>query len=165
MTILCFLQNLWLKNPDRWKEYIDRNEARRPEIIAHLLLAYGCLTGRRIKACFGDLLPHMIFEEASREIAGDPRTICPPDPEHIKACIEKYKPKVVLTFGKVAAATVRPHFIAWGLFNPRPDGARFIALPHPAARQKDTVAKLRAAAAQIRGILNREGAKELVNGN
>ncbi len=143
MTILCFLQNLWLKNPERWKEYIDRNEARRPEIIAHLLLAYGCLTGRRIKACFGDLLPHMIFEEASREIAGDPRTVCPPDLEHIRACLEKYKPKVVLTFGKVAAAAVAP--LCKNIY--------IVACPHPAARQKDAVAKLQAAAVQIRRLI------------
>jgi hypothetical protein len=132
---LAFLQNLWLREPERWQDLV--NGERRAAIIRHLLFAYGCLTGRRIKACFGELLEHMIFEEATREIAGDSRTICPPDPKHIKACLEKYNPKVVITFGKVAEEAVRPVRQGWINTSPTaPYYSTFIACPHPAARQK-----------------------------
>ncbi len=147
MIILAFLQNLWVKDPARWKEILEKYPDRRVGIIRHLLLDYGCLTGRRIKNCFGeDLVEQMIFEEASREIAGDSKTICPPDRPHIKACLEKYKPKAVVTFGKVAEDAVRPAWINWSIYEP---AAAFIACPHPAARQNDTVAKLQAAAGEL----------------
>lgn len=140
MTILVFLQNVWLKNPDKWKDLLDGD--RRTDMIAHLLFAYGCVTGRRIKSCFGDLVDHMIIEEASREIADNPRTICAPDTEHISACLAKHRPTVVLTFGKVASDAVRP---LWA--------GNIIECPHPAARQKDTLDRLRSAAYQLRKLL------------
>jgi hypothetical protein len=150
--ILCFLQNLWVKDPAGWKAVFQKYPDRRVGIIRHLLLDYGCLTGRRIKACFGeDLLEHMTFEEASLEIAGDARTICRPDSEHIKACIEKYQPRVIITFGKVATEAVSKVCDAW--LASMPVGSEFIALPHPAARQADTVAKLKKAAADVRRML------------
>ncbi len=147
MTIvLAFLQNLWVKDPEGWKDIVN-DETRRVGIIRHLLLDYGCLTGRRIKACFDGLLDHMIFEEASRIIAGDSRTICPPDQEHIKACIEKYKPKVIVTFGKVATDAVMPVWAAMDI------DCSVLPCPHPAARQKDTTLKLLASARTIRSLL------------
>ncbi len=150
MTILCFLQNLWVKDPAGWKDVFQRHPDRRVGIIRHLLLDYGCLTGRRIKACFGeDLLKHMVFEEASREIAGDARTVCPPDPEHIKACFKKYDPDIVVTFGKVATDAIIEHFPGFW-------AGQLVACPHPAARQKDTVVKLKAAAEQIRAARRAE---------
>lgn len=146
--ILCFLQNLWVREPERWKDWLDKNEDRRAMIIRHLLLDYGCLTGRRLKACFGeDLLEQMVIEEASREIAGNSKMICPPNPEHIKACLKKYKPKVVVTFGQVARDAVTP---IWKQLSFAAAGDLLIYCPHPAARQKDTIAKLKAAAEQIR---------------
>lgn len=33
MTILCFLQNLWVREPERWKEWLDKHEDRRAMII------------------------------------------------------------------------------------------------------------------------------------
>lgn len=141
MIILAFLQNLWVKDPARWTELLNKHESRRVGIIRHLLLDYGCLTGRRIKTCFPDLLDQIVFEEASRVIAGDSKTVCPPDTKHISNCLEKYQPDVVLTFGKVALSAVAP---LWS--------GKLIACPHPAARQVDTVAKLQCAAKQLREI-------------
>lgn len=151
--ILCFLQNLWVKDPAGWKEIFRKHPDRRVGIIRHLLLDYGCLTGRRIKACFGELVEKMTFEEASLEIAGDAKTICPPDPEHIRACLDMYRPTIVVTFGKGAEAAVKPLWDLWMRALPRiPPRPEFRALPHPAARQADTVEKLKAAAKQIRTI-------------
>src|SRR5574337_465669 len=143
MTIPCFLQNVWVKDAQGLRDIFARHPENRVGIIRRLLF-YKCLTGRRILVCFGeDLINHMIFEEASLEIADDPRTVCPPDPEHIHICLEKYRPQVILTFGRVATDAVRP---IWGYWNMPPDRiSRFISCPHPAARQKDTVDKLKAA--------------------
>jgi len=95
-------------------------------------------TGRRLRSAFGEeLLQTVHFEEASREIAGDSKTICPPDSEHISKSLQQYQPKIVLTFGKIASEAVAPHF-----------NGRIIQVPHPAARQPGTVDKLRAAASE-----------------
>ncbi len=153
--ILCFLQNLWVKDPERVRKMIAQHEASEEFrlILIRQLLFYGGLTGRRIKACFGDMLLHMIFEETTREIAGDAKTVLPPDPEHIRACLEKYKPKMVVTFGKVAEKSVLPLWQNSSRVQSGTGWGSFIACPHPAARQKDTVTKLQTAAVQIRRLI------------
>lgn len=149
MTILCFLQNVWVRDPEGLKAIFKRRPEHRVEIIRRLLFA-GCLTGRRIKACFGeDMLEHMIFEEASLEIAGDARTICLPDTDHIVACFEEYHPQIVLTFGKIAKDAVYSQWMVWTQFG-RIEGKHFISCPHPAARQVDTIKRLKMAAEEIR---------------
>ncbi len=177
MTILCFLQNMWVREPEKVRAWLEKNPDLWNRAVAGFLFA-GCLTGRRIKACFGeDLLEKMTFEECTKEIAGDSRTVCSPDPKHIKACLEKYKPRVVVTFGRVAEEAVQPIFKDWvtavvnhqisagpikSLKEIKISGklfTSFIACPHPAARQKDTVENLKKAAKDIRDYLPQKGAK------
>ncbi|RJP48773.1 MAG: hypothetical protein C4586_08660 [Anaerolineaceae bacterium] len=147
MVILAFLQNMWVREPEKVRAWLDKNPHLWNRAVTGFLFS-GCLTGRRIKACFGDLVEKMTFEECTREIAGDSRTICPPNTAHIEACIEKYKPTVVVTFGRIAAEAVRPIWHAWSTLTPE----YFIALPHPAARQVDTISKLKSAANKIRRL-------------
>lgn len=146
--ILAFLQNLWVKDPGRLRKIFElHGEEFRRQCIKWLIF-HGGLTGRRIKSAFGDeLVNRIVWEEASRVIAGDSRTICPPDPVHIKVCLETHKPKVVLTFGRIAAEAVRP---IWDGYSAAASGDLLLCCPHPAARQADTIAKLQAAAGQLR---------------
>lgn len=139
MTVVAFMQNMWVKDPARVQQLIGlHGEAYRRRLIATALFA-GCLSGRRLKAAFGEeTCRRIIWEESTREIAGDPRTIFPADPQHIAAVLAEQKPRVVLTFGRIAADAVRP---LWG--------GNLIESPHPAARQADTMERLRYAAQQL----------------
>jgi hypothetical protein len=105
------------------------------------LLFSGSLTGKRLEAAFGDLCHQITWEEASLEIAGDPMTICHPDPIHIHMMIDYYQPDIVLTFGVVAGEAVAS---LWS--------GKLIRAPHPAARRADTLPKLREAAAELRRL-------------
>jgi hypothetical protein len=140
---LAFLQNMWVRDPQRVRDAIERyGEQYRMRVIHHSLFA-GCLTGRRIHAAFGDeLIKTITWEEASREIAGDSKTICTPDPEHIADKLEAYSPEVVITFGAVSFEAVKP---LWS--------GPIIRAPHPAARQPETIAKLKAAASEYAKIV------------
>lgn len=140
--IVAFLQNMWLKDPERFKKKLARAEAEYPgsgEVFRMRMIEYalfaGCLTGRRLEAAFGDLIDDIIWEETTREIADNPKTIFPAQPDHIEEVLRKHQPKVVIAFGGIAAKAVAP------LWN-----GILIRTCHPAARQPDTVAKLKAAA-------------------
>lgn len=138
MTAVAFMQNQWVRDPERVKALIARHgEPYRRRLIATALFA-GCLSGRRLKAAFGDACRRIVWEESTREIAGDPRTVFPADPVHIQAVIAEIKPTVVLTFGRIAGAAVVPLWTG-----------NLIASPHPAARQADTMERLRYASQQL----------------
>lgn len=139
MNAIAFLQNLWVRDPERILATLrKRDEEYRRQLIKQLLFAGG-LTGKRLKIAFGPLIDQIIWEEASREIGGDSATICPPDPIHIQQVIEQLEPTVILAFGKVAQAAVLP---LWA--------GPLIYAPHPAARQVDVSARLLQAATQLR---------------
>ncbi len=146
MKVLAFMQNMWVKNPEKVKASIERmhftkrDEYRRR--LIHYLLFAGCVSGRRLRAAFGDLCDEIIWDEASNEIAGDPKTICFPVPRHIECAIEHYNPDIVITFGKLAGDAVEK---IWG--------TETIRVCHPAARQPDTIHKLKAAADLLRSKL------------
>ena len=142
MKIVAFLQNMWVRDPERLKLAIERDgEELRIRMIEYALFA-GCITGRRLKSAFGELCEEIVWEETTREIAGNPKTIFPAQPEHIKAVLEKYKPDVVLTFGKIAANSVRP---LWG--------GQILCIPHPAARQPETIQRLADAARELKTMI------------
>lgn len=130
MKTLAFLQNMWVNDPDRVKAMIERSEHAerlRRMLIARALFA-GCVTGRRIRAELGDLCESIVWEEASREILGDPKTVPVADVDHMMKAMALEKPALVVTFGKVAEqayAGIRQ----W--FKPEPV---WIFSPHPAAR-------------------------------
>jgi len=143
MNILAFMQNMWVRNPERVKRAIERTPVEDRERFRSLLierfLFAGCLTGRRLKATFGEeLCDRIIWDEASPEIAGDPKTVCPPCEKHILAVIARHKPDVIITFGKVAGTAV---YSVWK--------GRIVCAPHPAARQPDIIQKLKQARADL----------------
>lgn len=154
MKVLAFLQNQWLKDPKRHRASAARILAKYgPEVAAdsrrrgiRFCLFRGCLTGRRLIASFGESVCDEIeWEEASTVITGDPKECPPADPEHIRAAIEKYRPDVVIAFGRIAADAVR-HL--W-------PGNFLIVAPHPAARDGLTPARLREAAKALE-LMRRE---------
>jgi hypothetical protein len=147
MTVaLAFLQNMWVKDPARVQAIIAENgEEYRRKLTRRLLFAGG-LTGRRIRAAFGDeLLQHVEFEEASPEIAGDSRRICQPDPDHIRAQLTYHRPQLVITFGRVASDAVAPIWTGPTL-----------KAPHPAARLPFVVDALKFVARQASVIMGLE---------
>lgn len=141
MKTVAFLQNMWVRNPERWKRAMERDgEEMRRRLIEYALFA-GCITGRRLKAAFGELCDDIIWEETTREIAGDPKTIFPAQPDHISAVLSAEKPDVVLTFGRIALNAITP------LWN-----GQLISGPHPAARQVTVVDELRGMASKLRSL-------------
>lgn len=141
---VAFLQNMWVKDPVRVRASIARyGEEYRMRLIKRALFA-GCFTGRRLRSAFTeDYLGMILWEESTREIAGDPKTIFRADPDHIRAVLKQYEPSCVLTFGKIATDAVTPLWTG-----------RIVACPHPAARQPDTVTKLYKAAQEFRNIVS-----------
>lgn len=136
--IVAFLQNQWFKDPERIKSIIAKRIALelrgdgdnmtahevREEYIAYFLFL-GCLTGRRLKAVFGDETRRIVWEEVSREIGGHASSCFPADDAHIREVLDRHKPDIVLAFGKIACDA---------LSRLRPAAATLIRGPHPAAR-------------------------------
>jgi hypothetical protein len=142
MTILAFLQNMWVRDPERVKASIALyGEEHRRRLITYALFA-GCRTGRRLRVAFGpETCKRILWEEASPEISGDPRKVCRPDHDHIRRVLLFHRPDIVLAFGHLASAALA------GLW----DGP-LISAPHPAARQTDVVLRLNEAAAKLAAL-------------
>lgn len=140
IIILAFLQNLWVKNPVKVQDMFDRNPERRNDLLRFLLF-HGGLTGKRIKQAFGeDLAYEIIYEECTKEIANNPKTICKPDLKHIEESLLRIDPDLVITFGDIAYKSILKNTVY---------GLTIIKAPHPAARQSDTVHKLKLVAKRI----------------
>ncbi len=75
------------------------------------------------------------------------------DPEHIKDCLEKYQPRVVLTFGKVATDAVRPIWEECNRSSWARQGDLLLICPHPAARNPKAIAKLWQAAEKFKKLV------------
>ena len=144
MTILAFMQNMWVRDPARVHALIERcGENYRRRLIAYALFA-GCASGRNLKATFGEELCRRItWEEASREVAGSPGARPRADLVHIAAALKEYKPDIVICFGRIAGDAVAP------LWN-----GKLIMSPHPTARQPDTMTRLRQAASELQEMLS-----------
>lgn len=106
--ILAFLQNMWVKHPDRVRRSFEiHGEEFRIRFMRYSLFA-GCKTGRMLMKAFGEkIIEQIIFEETTREIAGDSKTIFPADLNHMSACVDKHQPEIVVTFGKIAEEAFR----------------------------------------------------------
>jgi hypothetical protein len=136
-AILAFLQNQWFKDPDGVRKIYERHPEARNDLIGRFLFM-GCLTGRRLQAVFGvDLCRQIVWEEVSPLIGGVSSSAFPPDEKHIAAAVDKFQPKIILCFGKVAADGLKSF-----------DHSKIIYGPHPAARQNPLPA-LRAMADQL----------------
>lgn len=151
MRVVVYLQNMWVKEPAKIQASLDRHKDN-PMFwnkMCKLLLFAGCITGRRIKNAFGDLVNDMIFDETTKEIAGDSKKIFKPDYFHIESSLNRLKPDVVICFGAIATKAVTNVIENGGCeFVPA-----IISAPHPAARQPDTMDKLKTAAKQLRELL------------
>jgi len=132
---LAFLQNMWVRDPQRVLDGIARGGERYRRRAIYQFLFGGCLTGRRLRAAFGDRIGEIEWEESTREIASDSHRICLPQPDHIRAAIATYQPKIVLVFGRVAGDAVSAIWTG-----------PLIQAPHPAARQSYVPDMLKAAA-------------------
>lgn len=155
MIILAFLQNQWFKDPDGVRAMYQEHPERRNRYIQAFLFM-GCLTGRRIKAAFGEALCNqIIWEEASPEVGGQAYSSFPADPKHIAKVIVENKPNLVLSFGKIASdglANVFEQELAWKVntsvqeINFKSDllglDLKIITGPHPANRDSKTPTNL-----------------------
>jgi len=153
MKIVAFLQNLWVKQPERvGKLFADHPEKR--EYILKSLLFRGGRTGRILQNCLGDFVDKIIWEETTREIAGDPKMIFPADLAHIRRVIEKHETEVILTFGRIAAKAVR--LVYEGMRAEDPNWRReIIWLPHPCARPaEDAFGAIREARIKLERLEN-----------
>lgn len=100
MTIVAFLQNMWVHNQEEWTKFFESHPEKWNAMVKHLLFEKS-LTGRRIKSAFGEeLVEKIIFEECTMEIASSPKTVIPADLKHITAALERIKPDIVIAFGK-----------------------------------------------------------------
>lgn len=138
MKIVAFLQNMWVRNPDRVKATMERHPEYRLKFLAYALFA-GCMTGRRLKTAFGELCGEIIWEEASPVISGDSKAYFPPDPEHIRKVLAEHRPEIVLTFTRRGEEEIRKLVTC-----------EVICCPHPAARQATVMDELKAAALRVR---------------
>lgn len=137
--ILCFLQNMWVHNRARVLEMIRRHG---PEFRLNFMrrsLFRGCKTGRVLRQVFGPvLLNEITFEETTMDIADNPRTLLPVQPDHIRAALALHQPGVVLTLGMIARDAVKPFLTV-----------RHVHGLHPASRHSDTIPSLKRTAAEL----------------
>ena len=135
MKILAILQNTWAENPERVHALLARNADRRHDVVARLLFASGCLTGRRILTVFGELLKEhqWTFENASTVITGDSGGRPPYNVEHVRGAINRHRPDVILTFGCSAKEALKDMRAARKQTTPLPPVVECVhpAMPKP----------------------------------
>lgn len=152
MKVVAFLQNMWVRDPERVKRMLADGMAQhgvkyRHRLTATLLFA-GCLTGRRLRRELGDLCDAIVWEEASHEVLGNSRDVPKPDLEHIEKVIVTEQPELVITFGQMAkqalialrAGRPLPPFVCWHS-------------PHPAARDPLSQADFRKLMGSVRSLM------------
>jgi hypothetical protein len=140
MIVLAVLQNMWVNDPEKVRRILERTPQARRRMIAYSLFA-GCRTGRVLKQVFGEDCPRrFVWDESTREIAGNPREVFPADLSHLRAVLEELKPDVVLAFGRIASDALT------GLV---PTDKLLIG-PHPTARQPNTMTRLHSMAEALK---------------
>ena len=127
------LQNMWVTEPGRMEGVLRRNLGRHRSVIGRLLCAGTSLTGRRLKAAFGNRMSDIEWDNACGLQIGAKASACfSPDRDHVARALDELRPDVVLVFGAVARSAM--------------DGqtcqARVIYGPHPAARQRGVAQRL-----------------------
>lgn len=151
--ILAIMQNMWVREPARTEAaFAKHGEAFRLKYMETVLFM-GCKTGRVLKQVFGEeLIRQMVFEETTRKIADNPKTIFPADLEHMGKCVMDHKPKVILTFGKIAEEAVLQlcETQGWGRLQLDYVMPVLIHAHHPASRHIDSPRNLAEAAAKLK---------------
>lgn len=158
--VLGLLQNQWFKDPERIPHLIkqyDRYDGQmncppRNRFIRDMLFM-GCKTGKVLRDCFTwDLCVDIVWEEISPQIGDNPKSVFPPDEEHLLKTLELVQPRIIVAFGQIARS---------GLHLPKVKGwvespARVVDLiltVHPAARGKGTIDELKQAAHKLREFI------------
>lgn len=146
--VVAFLHCQWFK--PKSIESIKRMYARNgdtPEKRARLnsiLLFYKSVSGRRLKAVFGeDLCHHITWEEITKEVGDHPSFSPPADVKHVKAVLKFFKPEVVITFGRPAETAIKALHL----------DVPVIHAPHPAARSYTTLNDLHVANLRLRKLI------------
>lgn len=149
MKIVGFLQNLWVKNPEKVVRMFSRDP--RPDYREDLLrrfLFYKSRSGKVLQAVFGkELCARIVWEESTREISGNSRGPCgrPPSPDvgHITEVLTRHRPDMVLAFGSIAANGCMKALMGMTFAGERERfQAELIAGPHPAAIGKEPLRRL-----------------------
>lgn len=132
---VAFLQNMWFRDPERMKAQLATSFKGDRESFIRTWLFWSCITGKRLKAVFGEMIDQIVWEEQSPEIGGKSSALFAPDFEHIARVLEKHQPTHVIAFGKKASDALRhvSSSASWDL----------IIAPHPAARHVTVMAELR----------------------
>lgn len=140
---LAIMQNMWVRDPERVRRLIELGGESIRRRMVHAFLFAGCLSGRRIKSAFNEQLLHTLhFDEASPHIGGTSGSSFPPDVEHVGRLIDEFQPKIIVTFGKIAASAVPSIYCG-----------RHVVAPHPAARHASVVVELSQAAQTYAALL------------
>lgn len=151
MKILAILQNQWFKDPDRIAAIYARHADDldyRARLNARYLFCKS-LTGRRLKAAFGDLCDSIVWEEASPQVGGRSSSAFRADIQHIKRLVDHHQPEVIIAFGKIAQDGV------WRSMAIQRRSFMLFGTVHPAARGNGTVRTLAETAANVRAYLAR----------
>lgn len=148
MKIIAFLQNQWFKDPDRMKRMLETTFKGDRQKFTRTFLFFGCLTGRRLTKAFGeDLCDQIIWEEASPLIAGQSSGAFPADMNHICGILDRHKPNIVLTLGRIAREAIESLPIMDVNY-------ATISGPHPAARHATVCKELSDMAAKVRDLIS-----------
>lgn len=152
MRVLAFLQNMWvLPHQVRFVSRWDPTSIQRERMITYALFA-GCITGRRLRAAFGEFLCDSIrWQEASPVIANSPRDYYPPDRDHILAVLHKHQPGLVLGLTQRGWPIIKDICSTWN--TSRDKALILLACPHPAARHPSAFAELQETGNQIHQLV------------
>lgn len=135
MRVLAFMQNMWLKNPERWKDtlqrYIDRGKHEHAEQLRKRMIHYalfaGCRSGQVLKRYLGEKhCSNIIWDESSLQIGGVASSSFPANIEHMQTRIISEDPDLILGFGKTACEALTK-------INPR---QTWMVAPHPTSRYR-----------------------------
>jgi hypothetical protein len=160
VRVLMLLENQWFKDPPRMRRMLETTyKGNRSEFIRTFLF-FGCTTGRRIQAAFGDRWTDpgkAIWEETSPEMGSRPGEKFPADLGHLSAVMQSHNPDAVVLFGKTAQDAFDA--LTASVFGAALRSPRIIRAPHPAARSADVPAQLKAAADQLNEIASQHLAR------
>ena len=155
MKILAILQNTWADNPERVHAALAQKPDRRHEMVARLLFASGCVTGRRILTVFGELLKQhqWTFENASTVVTPTSGGCPPYNVEHVKGVIGRFRPDAIIVFGTQAKAALADMRRAKKQTMPLPPVVECV---HPAMQRASCVPLMNEARVRLEEVLNQQ---------
>lgn len=138
-VILGLLQNQWVRDPVGVEAILSRYDTAFRRRYLGALLFFGSLTGKRLRAAFGERCDRIVWENASPAIGARSDAAPSPDLQHVRLALAEVQPQIVLTFGQ------RAHWaIGWTDWR-----GPVITGPHPAARMANIAERLAAMCKQL----------------